>query len=547
MGARINYYTVVSAENNLVNVEEGATIYYDLKALDYDSNLLNQFISVANITFEPIDSLAGSKLYVKVLRVGVESFPVIDPVFGGTASRNETTVDIATGLLVNKDTRFDLNGTIVTLPSGSGIGFPFIFGTTTSFSLANLTLSSVLPLPVILSQEWIAHEATLSNLGDIAVVTATEDWFNVSLSLESSQQNAIVGGELSWRKLDGVLATINLEAINTTTQETIIRIYADLSESPTINRANINVGDYYVLTLNESLFDANSNDENTAELIDELDTNLSNSIGDPILEFVVTNVEGLFFEITPIVLDPQTNNKIDGNATWMLGFGKLPQGPIGGIGGVMGNQSAIRDNATLGVLTSPDWVIYQAWDKNIVSMQGEVLANLINEVTGLSNLLGNISIIMEPTVSISTSNNIISNETHYGSRMSFSVENALLNSSQLQDSNSTVFVTLSLNGTLIISTYYAKGETPYLDWLDIAFTGSLVLDTYVKDVSENPIATTEIGGINLMLSLDGEYLSIDQLSKGVNNQVLASVIIILIVTGVAGIGYALIALLQRKG
>ncbi len=546
MGAEINNYSVVSAEHTLVNVEEGTTIYYDLRALEYDRDLLNQFVSAANISFEPLDSLTGSKLYVKLLRVGMESFSMIDTVFGGSASKNETTVDLAAGILVSKDTRFNLNGTIVTLPAGSGLGLPFIFGATSSFSLANLTLSSVFPLPIILSQEWITHEATLSNLGDIATVTATENWFNVSLKLDVAQQNTFIDGKLSWRKSDGIMAEINLEATNTTTKESIVKIDATLSETPVVTRADINIGDYYVLTLNRSALDATSNDEATTELINELDANLSDAIGEPVLEFVVTDVEGLFYEITPIIVDPQTNTKTNGNATWMIGFGKIPQGPIGGIGALATNQTAIRDNATLGVLTSPDWSIYQAWDKNTFSIEGQLLANIINELTGLSNLVGNVSITLEPTISVSASSNIVANETHYGSRMSFSVENALLNSSQLQDSNATVFVTLSLNGTLTISTYYAKGETPYLDWLDITLEGSLILDTYVKDISEEPIASTEIGGISLGLSLDGNYRSIDQL-EGVDNQVLATIVIIMIVAGVAGTGYALIALLQKRG
>ncbi len=541
----------VVAQDTNVKIESGMTVIYDINRLNYSKELLNQFLSAANISIVPKSSLAGSELYVKILNVHKEAIPVTDFASQQVVTTDGVVVDIEMGLIVSEDTTFEINGTDFVIPKGTGFNIPFVFGTVTDFIIPSGN-STLLPLPLVLSQDWLSHESTLSLFSDYVDISNTNDYFNVSIALDNSQIiNMKINGDISWRKSDGLLLKLDLTAYNMTNNELILDLSINMKSTERLT-TGVKTGDYYSLVLNKTTADSTISDKTIQQLYDQLVGNLSQAEGSAVLAFKVESVDGLYYEIRPLTLNVTTGELVEGNSTWLSSFGKYPQGLTLNAATLLLNNNAsldpntpIRDQVILGPFATPDWDIYKTWDASSSLMLQPIVDQLMSflQRSGFAINLGNITLGAPKSLSLSTSGGSQLNSTHYTSSTEFVVTQDLTSTNFTQtigSYNVTPTTKILLQTGVSMDLAYALGDTPYLETVKLQTSFSLVLSTEVNGIKIN----ATIAQITITNLMKGHYVPATE-TIGIENETKVLLGLLGILAGISGIGAGIVVLLRR--
>ena len=550
---------VMPAAADTVNVKAkpGMTIYYEIEKLNYSKELLNSLLSTTNISIVPKSDLSGAELYVKVLNAHQEQIPVTDFATQQTVTTSGDIVDVEMGLLVKKDTTFEINGTDVVIPAGTGFNIPIIFGTITDFIIPSGN-TTILPLPFFLSQDWLSHESTLKLFSDYVDVSNTAKFFNVSIALQNSQLiNFNVNGDISWRKSDGLLVGLNLAAYNSTDDSLILDVSLKL-EKTEFRSINLKTGEYYALILNKTETESTISDKTIKQLYDQLVGNLTAAQGSAIFAIKIGKVDGLYYEVKPLSLNMTSGELVEGNSTWLYAFGKYPQGLSLNVAtmlapnttGISISGNAVRDQAILGPFTTPDWDIYRSWDASTSIMIQPLVDQLLVflQQSGLTLSLGNLTIGAPNSMTVSTSGKSSVNESYYTSSTSLTVTQDLSSTNFTQTIggyNVTPTTKFLLQTDLSLDQGYAikDTKTPYLDYVKLTTTISLVISTEVNGYKLN----ATIADISITNLLKGNYASLEDINNaGAGNDTKALLSVLGILAGISTMGIA-VAMLIRKG
>ena len=350
------------------DIAPGDTIWYDVTTFDGLDTLIQSDCTDTTCAEFPegtalTGSIAGSSIFVKVMNNQTEQMDYFDGTLNRTGSL--PVVDITGGFMTGSQTQLFIPAVAetcdtytdyygysyetctsgnpeidFTLPAGSVLPLPVIFGTATQFGVDG-TPTLVLPLPLILNDDYALHEAVMNFVSDEIAANVEAD---VSLSVENqdgffalhlSGGNAQDGQgtiDAQWRKSDGLLESFDLDITGQGAEMFHIKI--DLKE---VNHHGLNLreGDKFSLTVNQAGFDYvvsgfPAEDDPSTDL-DNLQGMLSDLTGLVLAEFVVLDIDGLWYEVSGSLYDADTDRMMSINeltegeldTVWMSGYGTL--------------------------------------------------------------------------------------------------------------------------------------------------------------------------------------------------------------------------------
>jgi hypothetical protein len=399
----------------------GDTVWYSLDKFTSFEDLSNDQDLVHG-------TLQGSEVYVKIMDINEESMTYWDG--DQHVSAKLPTVDLSTGLILGSDISIDVpvdesNDVYetVTIPEGSGFPLPFTFGTVTQFNITEGSVPEMLfPFPLVLNDDWTLHEALLQEAAsflpaDVASVSITNSAtsFSIDIQLEDPESTDFVHLVAAWRKSDGLLD--NAEASGDVEGDTFeFSISFDRKESRPLQ---LDVGDKWELSVKQLGFDYSlsgfdpTQQNEIADQLDQIDSQISSIEGTKILSLEVKEIDGLYYRVDGQVYDPETESMMtlsdftDGVDLWMNGFGPVHYRGFGfaSLGGGLTISTCYYDYYGYevcessgpsfngftdeeikrvlnfpGIVMTPDWDIYQAWDKTISAgvegLEGQIVAAL---------------------------------------------------------------------------------------------------------------------------------------------------------------------------
>lgn len=227
----------------------------------------------------------------------------------------------------------------LSIPSGSGLPLPGIFGSVSQFSLVDGPLQ-IIPLPFALNDKYEEHEDVLTSL---LTTESGVEFDGFDLSVTNSNDNFKVTGayadvegsfnfEANWRKSDGV---IDFLSINIGSPDLNIAITIELQDKENIGM-QLDIGDKFKLELSEFNFDYSfpssmsqeEIDVTEAEILDFKDF-ITPIVGKNLMDLEVVDIAGLYYEVEGSIYDPDTtsirtisdltNGEV--NTIWMSAFG----------------------------------------------------------------------------------------------------------------------------------------------------------------------------------------------------------------------------------
>ena len=148
----------------------GLTIFYTLTEFTLPADLMES--ADHRITGD----LADSTLWVKLYDVYEADVDMYDSDYGTYSTSNETLIDMSMGFFTGHDVTFEiLNQTVVdnipggqaefVVPANAGFPLPLLFPTVTRFDVDLLDdAENVIPVPLILNDDWVIHEAALNEM-----------------------------------------------------------------------------------------------------------------------------------------------------------------------------------------------------------------------------------------------------------------------------------------------------------------------------------------------------------------------------------------------
>ncbi|MCE7736020.1 MAG: hypothetical protein GPJ54_14150 [Candidatus Heimdallarchaeota archaeon] len=404
---------------NTISTTQAAEISTDIQAGDTIWYTVEEFTPLGDL-ITPDDpsegtitgTLVGSQVYVKVMNVQKETLTYYD---GSVVKTGLVpTVDISTGGILGSsitltvpsntsDTGFE----DVILPAGAGLPFPITFGTTTVFNVTDMP-ESVLPLPLVLNDDYAMHEA-VANEAKTALasegwtMTITNDAAEFALDVHGEDPNSTNSLDVSgsWRKTDGLLQSIELTAdINGTQAHMKLGL-----ETKEYKPLKLNVGDDWQLTLDDvgfnyelAGFDA-TEQADAATQLDAIIAVMDGLSGKVLLDLTVAEIDGLYYRVEGSTYDGELDAMVplDGDV-WLAGFGtlnyQLPRLMVSSSMDTFGFTEADYQRLLSGpgFAITEDWAIYEAFDFSISAVLEGYETLLVEALAAETDVTGTLDI-----------------------------------------------------------------------------------------------------------------------------------------------------------
>lgn len=398
--ALLNSATTTQAAEVSDRIQPGHTIWYNVE----EATLLEDFLPTDDNGGGISGSLVGSQIYVKIMNVQKEVLTYYD----GSVIKTGLvpTVDIAVGGLLGQSITLHIpneeTGVVedVVLPAGAGLPFPINFGTVTLFNVTDMP-ESVLPLPLILNDDYDMHEAVANEAkaalaGDGWDLTIVNDdaEFSLDARLEDPDNDDFVDFAASWSKEDGLLRSLTASIdVNGTAGN--MKIGYDHKEYKPLK---LKVGDKWSLTVDDVGFEyelAGFSAEEQVEASNGLadaQTALASANGQTLFDFEVQELDGLYYRVDGSIYDGESESMMPlEDDLWMSGFGTLNYqiGKLAFFAGIFGGNDdsgseeeglgptlsqdgdglSVEDARRLisppGFAITEDWAVYEAFDFSI--------------------------------------------------------------------------------------------------------------------------------------------------------------------------------------
>ncbi len=355
----------------------------------------------SNVTITATGSMKDSEVYVKVISTQTEAMSYST----GSAYASSTsvpTVDISTGLITGEPLSFKVEnattGALIAetaLPSGLGLPFPIVFGTSTYLNVSS-SLNNLLEVPFALNNDYVTHGAVVSTyatqfanegLGTITYEDNSAE-FKINLHYVNTTDAVEANFLASWRKSDGALQSLHFDL-----KENNVNAFTpiDISLKSEYNEmVKVEVGDRFTLDLTQADFTFsatgfNPADDPTTE-VGDVKNELNSLVGNNYLDIEVKEIHGMYYRVEGTVLNGTDNTRVPitdaGEEAWMVGFGRfgsiLPGGnnqntatfANGGLQLNVFSHDDVRSQAVPGFVVSEDNRIYEAWDKTNTFLVG---------------------------------------------------------------------------------------------------------------------------------------------------------------------------------
>jgi len=449
-----------SAQGTLsTDVKAGNTYYYNVSKFPTFTQLMD--LTGASDNFNSTDylhingGLAGSQIYAKVMNTGTDHMSYWD----GTSliDGNVPTVDVSAGLITGQVLNVEAStaGNVVNtdVPAGIGLPIPVIFGSASMFNVSNIETGNILPFPLVLSNNYNLHQTILTQAsqqvnGAIQVTNDNSQFKGTFVDVVvDSTSHVMVNGYISYNKPSGLLQEVNIQMTNSSTSQTLFDIDIDLAQT-VYHGLDVSVGDTFSLKVSDAGFDysTSSSDANVKSQLDQIlswvDGNMTNQIGNEILQFKVVEVRGLYYSIEGTVTDGNGGTQAfpakDGvfNDFWMSGFARFGPGmPIptsdpaktfhfadvynttsGYYDYIQTSQlEPLRNRAFPGPFATADFGIFHAWDKTLTYVVSLFNGELQTGIQALEDVQGQIqfssSTTADPIVTVAFNSD--SSANHY--------------------------------------------------------------------------------------------------------------------------------------
>lgn len=422
-----NSATTTQAAEVSDSIQPGNTIWYNVE----EATNLEDFLPTDDDGGGISGSLVGSQIYVKVMNVQKETLTYYD----GSVIKTGLvpTVDIAVGGLLGQSITLHVpnndTGVVedVVLPAGAGLPFPINFGTVTLFNVTDMP-ESVLPLPLILNDDYAMHEAVAN---EAKAALAGEGWdltivnddaeFSLDARLEDPDNNDFVDFVASWAKEDGLLRSLTASIdVNGTAGN--MKITYDHKEYKPLK---LKVGDKWSLAVDDVGFDyelAGFSAEEQVQASGNL-TEAQNAVaaanGQTLFDFEVQEIDGLYYSVDGSTYDGESNSMMPlEDDLWMTGFGTLNYqvGKLAFFAGIFGggdddgssesesfgptlsqdddlsDEDARRLISPPGFAITEDWAVYEAFDFSISAVVEGYESLLVEALASETDIDGTLDI-----------------------------------------------------------------------------------------------------------------------------------------------------------
>ena len=475
-----------------VGVIPGDLLQYQVSKFSFDTVALE--ISDA---FNYSGNLAPSTLWVKIL--DVKNMPVTywDPTSGSMVTGQDPIVDVTVGAILGNDVTLHTEAGDILLPSGSGMPIPFLFGTVTRFnaSMDNMP-ESILPIPVVLNNDWNSHEATLEGVDGISV-TQTSSEFIIQIHIEGDG-NVVTDGSITYDKVTaGILKSAQVSVTNSSTSETYLDISLNIDQILNL-KSTILPGDKAKLKADSIDFtyqafgDADSPDTyNVLNNITQLD-------GKDLIKINVKDTTGLYYLASLEVYDVENKTMVSVGDHWFNAFGIIPFGPINHYGDFPEVSPAApmppRDASFIGFFTSPDFHIYHSWFNSLQVLSSDSLANFFEFLEiATQGYWENVSFYSSNSdkinVNITSSSTDTATELTLSATIDFDIivndtwreENHYYDANNNEHVNTTFYTEItSFTGSLTFAISYFKDDPVRLNYISTAGNLDIKVDEYTN-------------------------------------------------------------------
>lgn len=516
LGIALTFLLLVSATTNVspvhavpnVGVNPGDLLKYKVNSFTFDT-----------VAFEMSDKinytgdLTGTTLWVKVLDVNNMLVEYWDPSSGSMVSGDDPIVDISTGIILAKSITLHTEAGDVVLPAGSGFMLPFLFGSVTRFNVSESNLpSSIIPIPVILNDDWNSHEATLSAVDGITV-TQTSNEFIIDLNV-NSDDSVKISGTLTYDKaVAGTLLSGSISITNTTTNDVYFNLNIERT-SITNTKSTILVGDQGKLFFENADITYTATGDADNPDVHNVMNNITNMEGKDVLKMTVKDTSGLYYLASVETYNFDTEALESSGDYWFNAFGVIPFGPYnvhGDAEQVNSSYNAIpSDVSVIGLFTSPDFEIYSSLYQTLGSLSSDVIIDFLQFMANTnsdSNTTFASTTSDTPNITITSSIDDTATELLVSSTIDFDIVitdvyvetwSETVNNVQYNYSETCKDVTI-LKGHLSVSLSYLKEDPARFNYLKL--TGNaLVNNTYAENDTINDNGQIVFSNINLKLS-----------------------------------------------
>ncbi|MHA1911849.1 MAG: hypothetical protein ACTSYA_09155 [Candidatus Kariarchaeaceae archaeon] len=381
----------------------GLTIYYTMSEFTLPSEVMES--DDHRITGD----LTDSTLWIKIYDVYEADVDMYDSEYGTYSTSPETLIDMSMGFFTGHDITFEiLNQTVVDaipggqaefiVPEKAGFPLPLLFPTVTRFDVDLLDdAEDVIPIPLILDDDWDSHEAALNAMqGYIeeddptavvdVVLSATE--LSFSVEFEDTDDQIAIDISASWRVVDGILSSISFSVQDLTDPSNQFAV-AGTFDRTELNVPDVSVGDLYSYEISVASIDETHDLSGlplTEAEIAEIEANITDVkaeftglVGNKIVDFEVLQVQGLYYQVEARLYDPTTGlravDEYDDPITetiWCVAF-------LGGAGKIMDSYNGVEEVVS-GPVISPDWEIYGSWVTALNAIESTYMKLLKNGI-----------------------------------------------------------------------------------------------------------------------------------------------------------------------
>ncbi len=416
----INNTIVSNATTGVLSseVQAGDTYWYTVTDFPTFQQMIDVFgindeMAMENLTLSSTGTLAGSDIYAKVLATNNEEMSYWDG--NALTTGSLPTVDLSVGVITANDITFTATPTdggapsTSTLPAGSALPFPYLFGTTTQFNVSDLP-DIMLETPLFLNDNYDLHttiiqqmnaQANADGIGDIDV-TNDASQFRIDVDLDVGD-GVDLQGFASWRKTDGALQELNFEFYNNTSATTLLNYDIDIGTKEHKEVA-VAVGDTFALTVSEANFNfvtaaiGNDMDKNDLDaLLSDIKGNFTQLVGETLIDFKVVEVDQMYYRVEGSVFNGTDQPRIefpeDNEEIWMVGFGRfgpgMPQNMLemGPVSTSDYSSAEVKRHAMPGFVVSEDYDIYAAWDKTFDFLSKSAAISALDVLSQLPGLI----------------------------------------------------------------------------------------------------------------------------------------------------------------